>query len=170
MSICFQTNITVITLTACTILFTRSAGVAYFAVGAVSCSLSVKLLKRAIRQPRPSGPHQKKTSYGMPSTHSASITYFATYIPLACIYLPLHPSLPSNAPGIRILSSLVVLPWATCIVSSRVWLGHHSWPQVAVGASYGFAFALVWFNLWCVGLNKYGGVVESFLKINSISL
>lgn len=30
----------------------------------MSCSLSVKLLKRAIRQPRPSGPHQKKTSYG----------------------------------------------------------------------------------------------------------
>lgn len=30
----------------------------------MSCSLSVKLLKRAIRQPRPSGPHQKKRSYG----------------------------------------------------------------------------------------------------------
>lgn len=60
-----QTNVAVIGLTACVLTYSRSAGVAYFAAGAVLCTLSVKLLKRAIRQPRPriTGTHQKRT-YG----------------------------------------------------------------------------------------------------------
>ena len=45
-----QTNIVVTSLTACCVLYTRAAGVAYFALGAVCCSLSVKLVKRLIRQ------------------------------------------------------------------------------------------------------------------------
>lgn len=95
----------------------------------------------------------------MPSTHSATITYFATFIPLACIYLPLHPSLPA-APNFRFLPPLIVLPWATLIVMSRVWLGHHTWPQVAVGISYGAVFAICWFKLWVGGLNNHGNVFE----------
>ncbi|KAF8902102.1 hypothetical protein CPB84DRAFT_1729284 [Gymnopilus junonius] len=163
--ICFgfldRTNVTVITLTASFVLYTRSAGVAYFSVGAVFCSFSVKALKKIIRQPRP--PHipgrKLKTSFGMPSTHSTSISYFATYILLASLYLPIHPSL-GPVLASRILPPLITLPWAVAIVMSRVWLGHHTWPQVFVGSSYGVAFASVWFSMWTRGWNEVGKEVE----------
>lgn len=55
-------------MTACLILYTRSAGVLYFAIGAVFCSLSVKVVKKIIRQPRPTPintPGRKsKATYG----------------------------------------------------------------------------------------------------------
>lgn len=147
------------------------------------CTLTVKLLKVVIRQPRPLGPNQvsQKSTYGcgyvvfitiqqtsnsnirMPSTHSASISFFAAYIPLSCLYLPSHHSLPPG-PGFRVLSLVTVLPWGALIVMSRVWLGHHTWPQVAVGVSYGVAFAWIWFKLWCGGLNEYGNEIEQSVQ------
>ncbi|TDL28245.1 PAP2-domain-containing protein [Rickenella mellea] len=159
-----QTNLTVTSLTACFILYTRSAGVAYFAAGAVTCSLTVKVLKHILRQPRPDPihPSRKKRTYGMPSTHSATITYFAVYIPLACAILPMHPSIKPSESAMRRIPPAIVIPWAMLIVASRVWLGHHTWPQVAVGCSYGVAFAALWFKLWTEGLNDYGVVVEDW--------
>ena len=67
-----ETNFIVITLTSAFLLYTRSAGVVYFTVGAVGCSLSVKLVKKIIRQPRPSNiPRRKqKISYGYVSCRS----------------------------------------------------------------------------------------------------
>ena len=70
-SFCFmkKTNFTINAFTACLILYTRSAGVVYFAIGAVFCGISVKVVKRIIRQPRPPPikniPGKKsKVSYG----------------------------------------------------------------------------------------------------------
>jgi len=156
-----RTNFTVAGLTAFAILLTRSAGTAYFAAGALACSLSVKVLKHGIRQPRPA--LGKKKTYGMPSTHSATITYYATFVPLACIYLPLHPSVPAGEMA-RVLVPLIVVPWAALIAMSRVWLRHHTWAQVAVGCAYGVAFASVWFALWTrVGLNEHGPMAEELV-------
>ncbi|KAJ7774809.1 hypothetical protein B0H16DRAFT_75227 [Mycena metata] len=152
-----RTNITVTAITAIAILLTRSAGVAYVGAGAVACSLSVKVLKRGIQQPRPL--LGKKKSYGMPSTHSGSAGFFLAYVPLACLYLPLHPSVPGGAVA-RVLVPVVVVPWATLIVLSRVWLGHHTWAQVTVGCAYGIVFAGMWFMLWTRGLDEYGRTAE----------
>jgi dolichyldiphosphatase len=63
-----ETDAIVTSLTAACILYTRSAGVVYFATGASTCSITVKLIKRAIRQPRPP-PHalagrRVKASFG----------------------------------------------------------------------------------------------------------
>ena len=88
-------------------------------------------------------------SCSMPSTHSASITFLATYILLASLHLPVHPLFPAN---IRLVPFIVV-PYASGVVWSRVWLGHHSWPQVLAGGSYGIVFATVWFEIWRSGLN-----------------
>lgn len=98
----------------------------------------------------------------MPSTHSATITFFGTYIPLACIWLPIHPSLPQSR-FTWLVPPLIVVPWASLIAVSRIWLGHHTWQQVAVGCSYGFAFAWLWFTMWSHGLVEHGRVVEQFL-------
>lgn len=61
-----KTNISVTGITACFLLYTRSVGVAYFAAGAVACSMSVKVIKKFIRQPRPlpTAGARKKVSYG----------------------------------------------------------------------------------------------------------
>ncbi|KAH9950904.1 PAP2-domain-containing protein [Amylocystis lapponica] len=159
-----QTNAIVTTLTGCFVLYTRSAGVAYFAIGAVLCSVTVKIVKRFVRQPRPvqtlSG--RKKKSYGMPSTHSAVITYFAAYITLACIALPIHSSLPSGTIT-RVVPLLVVLPWASIIAISRIWLGHHTWPQVGAGCAYGLLYTPLWYTLWVRGGNEYGRMLERSL-------
>ncbi|KAF8798011.1 hypothetical protein BYT27DRAFT_7203706 [Phlegmacium glaucopus] len=160
-----KVNFTIPALTACFILYTRvCAGVVYFTTGAVLCSISVKLVKRIIRQPRPPNlPGRKsKVSYGMPSTHSATISYYAAYIFLGCLYLPVHPTLPSGL-AIRILPPLIILPCAISVIMSRVWLGHHTMPQVVAGISYGVAYASVWFVLWTRGLNSWGMYAEQLL-------
>lgn len=64
----------------------------------------------------------------------------------------------------RILPPLITLPWAVTIVMSRVWLGHHTWPQVFAGVSYGVAFASVLFGLWTGGWNEVGKEVERVLN------
>ena len=59
-----QVNIIVTLFTGSFVLYTQSAAAAYFSAGAVLCSLSVKVVKRIIRQPRPLHPSSRKKSYG----------------------------------------------------------------------------------------------------------
>lgn len=99
----------------------------------------------------------------MPSTHSATITFMATYVCLACTYLPVHPSFPASSIT-RVLPPFIVLPIAATIAVSRIWLGHHTWSQVAVGCGYGLLFAPFWLRLWTNGLNEYGRVVEDIVE------
>ncbi|KAG2157113.1 hypothetical protein DEU56DRAFT_722917 [Suillus clintonianus] len=139
-----QTSTVVTSLTAAVLLYTRSAGVAYFVTGAVLCSGLAKTIKIAIRQERPSQHSARNVTYGMPSSHASTCTFFATYITIACLQLPLHPTFPTFAA----LAPVVVLPWTFFIVVSRVWLRHHTWPQVAAGTAFGACCASVWFKLW----------------------
>ncbi|KAH8099286.1 phosphatidic acid phosphatase type 2/haloperoxidase [Cristinia sonorae] len=156
-----ETNVVVTALTACTILYTRSAAILYFAVGAVVCSRIVKLMKRAFRQPRPINPlpGKQKKDFGMPSTHSAVIAYYATYTMLAAVSLPIHESLPQSQ-WTRIIPPLVIVPWAASIAISRLWLGHHTVPQVLVGSIHGIVLAPLWLRLWTTYGDEYGGFVE----------
>ncbi|KAL4067639.1 hypothetical protein V8B97DRAFT_1949683 [Scleroderma yunnanense] len=137
-----KTSVIVTTLAVSVCLHSRSAGVIYFGVGSIACALTAKLIKQVIRQGRPA--NGRKVSYGMPSTHSSSCTFFAAYATLASLYLPLHPRLHPAT----IYAPLVMVPWATLIILSRVWLGYHTWPQVAAGSALGIGFASVWFRLW----------------------
>ncbi|KAJ3733017.1 hypothetical protein DFJ43DRAFT_272771 [Lentinula guzmanii] len=152
-----KTNSTVISITACFLLYTQSSGVAYFALGTAACIMTVKMIKKLIRQERPG--NKRRKTYGMPSTHSTTSTYYATYILLAALYLPIHQSLPQTSTT-RILSLLIVLPWATMIALSRLWLGHHTLAQILVGCALGFGFACLWFFIWVSGLNGYGVKAE----------
>ncbi|KAJ3725973.1 phosphatidic acid phosphatase type 2/haloperoxidase [Lentinula raphanica] len=165
-----KTNSTVISITACFLLYTQSSGVAYFASGVAACIMAVKMVKKLIRQERPvmeRPGNQKRKTYGMPSTHSTTSTFYATYILLAAVYLPIHQSLPQNSMT-RVLSLLIALPWATMIALSRLWLGHHTPAQVSVGCTLGFCFAWLWFHFWASGLNEYGFRVEQFWRSRSV--
>ena len=95
----------------------------------------------------------------MPSTHSATVSHYAASILLGCLYLPIHPTLPSGL-SVRILPPLIAFPCAVTIVMSRLWLGHHTMSQVVAGISYGVTFALVWFALWTRGFNSWGEHAE----------
>ena len=99
----------------------------------------------------------------MPSTHSATITFYGTYITMACAWLPLHYSLPESS-LLRPLMTLVAVPWAFIVPGSRMWLGHHTIAQVVVGCAYGFAFACMWFLLWTHGLSALGEIVEDHVR------
>lgn len=60
-----QINLIVTGLTAAVIILTRSTAVIYFALGALICTSIVKVMKKAIRQPRPANQTSKqKTTYG----------------------------------------------------------------------------------------------------------
>jgi hypothetical protein len=100
------------------------------------------------------------SNYRMPSTHSAVISYYAAYFPLACAYDHTDTFLPAGSVW-RVFMPPVVVIWATFIALSRIWLGHHTWPQVAVGCLYGIVFAFFWFTLWTSHLYEYGRLVDS---------
>ena len=53
------------------------------------------------------------------------------------------------------------------IVLSRVWLGHHTWPQVAAGSALGACCASFWFKLWvddAFGVKTAAWAVEAMIK------
>ncbi len=58
------------------IIFVQSSLPVYYVCGGVVNSILSKILKTMIRQPRPL--ESKKPGFGMPSSHSQSILYFAT--------------------------------------------------------------------------------------------
>ena len=99
----------------------------------------------------------------MPSTHSATSTHYAVFVLLACHYLPIHSSLP-QAPFVRLVPPLVIVPWAFIVIQSRIWLGHHTWAQCAVGCLVGASFSLGWFTLWTHGVDRLGLAVENIIK------
>jgi len=139
--------------TAVFIIYTRSLGAAYFAAGAGVCSLTVKVLKRVFREERPANTTYKIT-YGMPSTHAATISYFATYISLAAVTIPTHPSL-SKVPRQAIaLAPFAVVPTAFIIALSRIWLGHHTGKQVIAGSTVGVTLATGWLYMWTHGASR----------------
>lgn len=75
----------VTTLTALVIIATRSAGILYFALGAVVCSRTVKFVKRFIRQPRPVNPlpDRQKESFGYAVASAVTIYSSLTRTPRA---------------------------------------------------------------------------------------
>ena len=89
----------------------------------------------------------------MPSTHSATIACYATYVPLACLYHSYNSPTAARTSW-RASLTLVVVPAATLVAASRVWLGYHTWQQVAAGTTFGVVFATLWFTLWTNGVDK----------------
>ena len=108
-------------------------------------------------------------AYRMPSTHSAVIIYYCTYVSIASMYLKPEPPY-SMLPAV--LPPLVIVPWGVTIAVSRIWLGHHtvkqvrlscslnssrlliSSLQVCVGSLVGILFALGWFSWWTRGAEQ----------------
>jgi len=151
--------------------------VVYTVAGAIVTTIIAKTLKVIIRQPRPDSipspptspeKRREKVTYGMPSTHSSSIIFFATYITLQLF----SSSLPQLA--ILFLSAAVIVT-ALSVVWSRVELGHHTRGQVIAGMVLGLLCGLGWdawwwrwWKPWLVGMKLDGRFGWKELEIVSV--
>lgn len=110
----------------CTPFDAHSIVVPTFAGMSVVTAVFGKLLKRLINQSRPDG--AVKLDPGMPSSHAVALSYLAT----AAVIGLAHTSHPYQT----VLSiAVVLLAWYYAWL--RVFLGHHTLPQVAAGAALG---------------------------------
>ncbi|KAG0054824.1 hypothetical protein BGZ83_010386 [Gryganskiella cystojenkinii] len=119
----------------------RDIKVALMLAGQLLNELLNLMLKRFVRQARPTG--FLGDGYGMPSSHSQFMTYFATYVVILMYRRELAPG--SILPHIFANGAVV---WAFLVIYSRVHLYYHTWQQVSVGAICGIAFAF--FYYWLV--------------------
>ncbi|RIA89468.1 phosphatidic acid phosphatase type 2/haloperoxidase, partial [Glomus cerebriforme] len=121
-------------------------------ISKISIKFLVSILKQIIRQPRPyhatitiqpsSQPaiQKQRKSFGMPSSHSAIIIYFATFITLQLFNVA--------SPLVKLFSFLMVFIIGLLVLWSRVELGHHTTAQVLMGMLLGIILAVFWNNLW----------------------
>lgn len=142
-------------------------------VVSLSTPLTAKILKRFIRQPRPE--LSKKKTYGMPSTHSSSISFFGVYLSLCISQLKPHPRFLPNllsrrddtedlSPFVRFVLTTAVLYGAASVMWSRVRLTHHTPAQVVAGAAVGSSMAIACFILWQTVIVQYAPLVDSTVE------
>ncbi|EXJ93554.1 hypothetical protein A1O1_01946 [Capronia coronata CBS 617.96] len=114
--------------------------------GQMACEALNFGLKRLIREERPKQMYGK--GYGMPSSHSQFVAFFAVSLSLFLIFRHVPtPSMsysPSTLPE-RLLLSVLAYVGAGAVAASRVYLNYHTPKQVFVGVAAGVSFAIVWF-------------------------
>ncbi|KAG0303772.1 hypothetical protein BGZ98_006300 [Dissophora globulifera] len=95
-----------------------------------------QVLKRLVKQARPT--EYLGDGYGMPSSHSQFMAYFAVYT-MILMYRSTPDFLMPH------IVSTAVFVWAALVVYSRVHLYYHTWQQVVAGTIAGAAFALIYY-------------------------
>ncbi|KAG0370095.1 phosphatidic acid phosphatase type 2/haloperoxidase [Gamsiella multidivaricata] len=106
-------------------------------------------LKRLVKQARPTS--YLGDGYGMPSSHSQFMAYFATYM-IILMY-----RMGSSGSVSPYVFSVLVVVWAAVVIYSRVHLLYHTWQQVLAGSICGCAFA-----------TGYYFFVQRFLRSNGM--
>lgn len=99
----------------------------YMIAGGCVNAVLVKVLKQLIKQKRPS--EAGKSGYGMPSSHSSSVCFFAMFLSLMA--WESYDSMWSTC------SCCCLLVFAILASAWRVQSNHHSFAQVAVGGMIG---------------------------------
>ncbi|KAK5191825.1 hypothetical protein LTR99_008445 [Exophiala xenobiotica] len=125
--------------------------------GQMACEALNFALKRLIREERPQQMHGK--GYGMPSSHSQFVTFFALSLTLWLLFRHVPTSsTTSYSPSTlseRVLLSLLACMGAGAVAASRVYLNYHTPKQVLVGVAAGAVFAVIWF-LFTTLLRRWG--------------
>ena len=86
--------------------------------------------------------------YGMPSSHSQFVTFFALSLTMWLLFRHVPTSTTSYSPSTlseRVLLSLLACMGAGAVAASRVYLNYHTPKQVLVGVAAGAVFAIIWF-------------------------
>ncbi|GAA5974637.1 hypothetical protein JCM5350_001229 [Sporobolomyces pararoseus] len=186
-----HTQSIVTTMTVFFVLRIRTVHAVYFGVGTLVAAFSAKVLKKFIKQPRPAGSKKYEKTYGMPSTHSSSISFFGVYLSLSSLLLPLHPRFtsliplydhyvpsPSAIPSslyshhltshpferiLRLSLAAFFIFGSASVCWSRVRLGHHTKAQVIAGAGLGSTIAFIWLSIW-LGIDGWSQLLGTNLK------
>ncbi|EAA08176.3 AGAP002666-PA [Anopheles gambiae str. PEST] len=140
------------------ILFRRDLHTIVFFLGTLVNECLNILLKHWIQEPRPVSRAQIWTEYGMPSSHSQFMCFFATYV-LLFIFIRLHHINNSNSARFERLVRLLVLAicWtaAFLVCFGRIYLLYHTLSQVLIGALVGTVMGALWFLLTHFVLTPY---------------
>jgi len=146
-------------LAAATLFWRQDAATILCITGAILNALLSKVLKRVINESRPEG--ARLADPGMPSSHSQSLFFFATYLSAAAaqaetLTLPaLHATVPPAVlPSIVFISSSSLalkaaiaaglFALASGAAAYRVAVGLHTPAQIGAGAAIGSATGLSW--------------------------
>ncbi|GAQ78267.1 Phosphatidic acid phosphatase2 family protein [Klebsormidium nitens] len=124
------------------IIFRRELQTMVFCLGLIVNEALCQSLKRFFMEPRPPSCAILEccSSFGWPSSHSAWVTFFATYSTLLCLRRLTFSDWLSKW-------AAVVIPWpvAFSVMWSRAYLGYHTWRQVWAGGAIGCCNALAWY-------------------------
>lgn len=125
----------------------------------VTAALS-KVLKRVIGQARPSG--APKLSPGMPSNHATTLSFLAV---MACAGLWRAHRVNGGGEGAvtnLYLTQAAIMAYSLYATCLRVWCGHHTYPQVVVGYTFGTACACAVLGMNYAGYtgSRAGGRVD----------
>jgi len=122
------------------ILFRRDLRTATFFVGILVNEVINYILKKTIKEARPELIKGYKTDYGMPSSHSQFMFFFATHLLLLILYRRL--SFTNQIWGY--IYAVLAYVVAATVALSRVYLGYHTLYQVLVGCTMGCVIAPFW--------------------------
>ena len=125
--------------------YSRSLSMALFLAAAIVNALAVKALKRLLAQPRPAA-SPEQGDYGMPSSHAASLFFFALALPDSTL------ADAASAPASRAVATTATMgPLRTCFAAvaavlslHRVHGKYHTTMQVLAGSAWGAACAAAW--------------------------
>ena len=100
----------------------KNVDIIIFLFGILWVQVVVKILKRVIKQKRPS--QKGKTDYGMPSTRAATVTFMVTYLLLIC----------DNLSNITKIFALIFV-FLSCFM--KYYLKEHTLEQITIGGLIG---------------------------------
>ncbi|KAF3920333.1 Dolichyldiphosphatase [Dactylellina cionopaga] len=127
--------------------------------GQLGCEAVNYVLKRLIKEARPTS-----KGYGMPSSHTQFMFFFATYISL---WIALRNKFIPKPHKFVLLVALFAL--ATGVATSRVYLQYHTVKQVLAGVAAGLVIGCGWFVTTYLMKNFAGGIVWNLLLENEVS-
>jgi len=131
------------------ILFRRDLHTITFFLGFLLNEILNMILKYTIRESRPMHRNVQYTEFGMPSSHSQNMWFFAIYSVFFVIFRQHRYPTKSNMLNMihKLGIILTVISMATCVAYSRIYLMYHTWSQILWGGVIGSIFATLWFGI-----------------------
>jgi len=123
------------------ILFRRDFRTALIFVGLLVNEVVNYILKKMVKQSRPSVLKMRETDYGMPSSHAQFLFFFSTYLFL----LLLSNKFSFYHKWWKQVYSVLGYVVAAAVAYSRVYLYYHTAEQVLVGCAIGTVIGGIWF-------------------------
>ncbi|GAB6027905.1 Dolichyldiphosphatase 1 [Chamberlinius hualienensis] len=147
------------------IIFRRDLHIITYSSGILLNELINFILKHTVRELRPYREREVVfTEYGMPSSHSQFMWFFAIYTAFF-LFIRIHNGGPNNSildNAWKFVVTLGVFSSALVVSYSRVYLQYHTCMQVVWGAIIGMTLATIWFAITQVVLTPLFPVIASW--------